>query len=876
MTRKFFQFKLWQLIMLVFVSLFLANCTKPKPIVITPTAKQPTALSILNCKVVKDDAKKTIDLYPGDGLSEDLLLGVRPTPADASVDDIVWESDSTNVEVDKKTGALKIQKTANPETTAKISVTSKDGKVSDSCTVTIRNKVTHITKLYIVDENGNRLSDDDGSAVAARNLEVQYSFKKQLRVVAEPANASNLTGFVWSSEGNNAISVDPATGVVSVEEKTSSTSNANATIKVTNAGGDVSASATVKPIENQKITELLVDRPVVDFVSTDSNSEQYVFVAIRPDNAFNNELDISLVGKDNALNSNQTTKTNIIKVEKDANNNNKFKITYLGSGNIGDSIEVTFTSKDGSNESVKLTVNIIQKRVAVTGLSITDSSIPALILNPQNYGFLDLSKARFNISTLIEPTGATNKTLIWGSSDDQIVQVIDGQLQAVGEGTATISVVSQDNPNQKASIEVRVKNGVSVTSIDDITYSDGFILYDTEDTGGNGSKNIQTSIQPADATNKNIIWFSTNPDVVTVQPKADSTKATITPVGEGGATTIVAISEDGNFYKKISINTANIGMKKFVLPNSGSISVPVGSSDSDTASVTKNFSMAKTEVVFSLWKEVYDFATKEGKNSSGDPSGQRVADNGSLYKFQSTGNLGNRDPGAPYRLPVAGLNYSDAIVFANAMTEYYNYKKNLTGSNRLTPYYSSGSTDSSIYRNAAGLPNGSLINNSTRNGFRLPTAAEWELMARLTKVSDPNYVVSGRTLRLDGTTYHYLKGDRVSGEAPAIGANSAISIKDLAWYKDTTAPMNSTQYITYPVALKKANEMGIFDMGGNIAEYIYGLTHDSYTGVYKIKVKGGQYDSDEADIKIGVTKDLATGAELPRKNIGLRLVRNID
>jgi formylglycine-generating enzyme required for sulfatase activity len=106
------------------------------------------------------------------------------------------------------------------------------------------------------------------------------------------------------------------------------------------------------------------------------------------------------------------------------------------------------------------------------------------------------------------------------------------------------------------------------------------------------------------------------------------------------------------------------------------------------------------------------------------------------------------------------------------------------------------------------------INKMTGKNYRLPTEAEWE------------YVAKGGVLAKENT-------------------DSISNLDDLAWYK-----LNSEKKI-HPVGMKQANELGIYDLFGNVSEWCYGFGYYSFysepnprgiaKGSYSTVVRGGSW-----------------------------------
>ncbi|MBQ6286690.1 MAG: Ig-like domain-containing protein [Bacteroidales bacterium] len=161
--------------------------------------------------------------------------------------------------------------------------------------------------------------------------------------------------------------------------------------------------------------------------------------------------------------------------------------------------------------------------VAVSGVSLNSST-------------LSLSEgATGKLTVTVSPSNATNKNVIWKTSDGTIAKIdTDGTVTAGKAGTATISVITVDGAK---TAECKVTVTAKTVSVTGVTLDDSSKEV-TLEVGGTAT--LKATVAPADASDKAITWSSSDESVATV-----SSEGVVTAKGAGTAV-ITVTTKDGS------------------------------------------------------------------------------------------------------------------------------------------------------------------------------------------------------------------------------------------------------------------------------------------------------------------------------------------
>lgn len=329
------------------------------------------------------------------------------------------------------------------------------------------------------------------------------------------------------------------------------------------------------------------------------------------------------------------------------------------------------------------------------------------------------------------------------------------------------------------------------------------------------------------------------------------------------------------------------------------ISFPAGTDDNQTATVLTQFWMAETELTNAAAAAILQWAYDNGKFSSdiNDPNGldETVAKHGgqqlialnldnqrnSRVSYDGSGTF-SVDSGYEDHA-VHLVSWYGAVMFANWLTEMRD-----------------GHTDNLVYTGIdPDWDHDETVEHRERSGYRLPTSEEWEYAARYLGTTAPSTGENLDSDRLAGdddpdwtdgyywTPGNYLSGattyhDDVTGGNPPAGklANDEVAVYSDYWIDidppigeaDDVAEKTNAPSEPEAVAGLRANELGLYDMSGNVKEWT--MTRSAGFGGSRL-TRGGKYTQNTFFLMVG-NGESERPDTTSTVGTGLRLVRTAD
>ena len=210
----------------------------------------------------------------------------------------------------------------------------------------------------------------------------------------------------------------------------------------------------------------------------------------------------------------------------------------------------TCTISATNKYNVKTTVSVTVKAKQVI-------AVKSVTLDKSNLSISVDDKVKLNAT--INPSNATNKTITWSSSNNNVAKVVNGEVTGIAPGYATITA-KVDGKSATCGVSVVAKR-IDVTSIDlDVTST---ILKVGE------NKTINATVNPSNASNKKITWTSSNSNIVSVNNGVITArsigKATVTAAIGGISSTVdVTVIDSDNASVYYHTHVESIGDQAYV------------------------------------------------------------------------------------------------------------------------------------------------------------------------------------------------------------------------------------------------------------------------------------------------------------------------
>ena len=301
--------------------------------------------------------------------------------------------------------------------------------------------------------------------LSASSLALTEGDVARLTATVEPADATDKT-VVWSSDSPEIAEVDQEGNV---------TAKSAGEAVITAVSGDVSGTCTV--VVSKRIIPVTSVAVIPEYVELTEGDSKALMVRIQPSDA----TDKTVVWSSDA--------PEIVEVSDGG------RITAMSEGTA----VITATSGDVSGTC---TVVVSKRIIPVTSVAV----IPEYVELTEGD-----SKA---LMVRVQPSDATDKTVVWSSDAPEIVEVSDGgRITAISEGTAVITATSGDVSGTCTVVVSKPYIPVSSVKIN---------LSSLELTQGE-VVSLTVTVEPANATDKTVVWRSDDSDVASVDQEGNVT-----------------------------------------------------------------------------------------------------------------------------------------------------------------------------------------------------------------------------------------------------------------------------------------------------------------------------------------------------------------
>ncbi|NLP34515.1 MAG: hypothetical protein GX359_04875, partial [Clostridiales bacterium] len=195
----------------------------------------------------------------------------------------------------------------------------------------------------------------------------------------------------------------------------------------------------------------------------------------------------------------------------------------------------------------RATITAIDQNNVIVGYSqvTVDKPVTSIELSETEI-VTDLSTRYLQLEAIFTPTDATNKELTWFSTNDRIATVDQyGVVTIKASGEVSIVATSVDNPNAKAICNITIHTPVMSLQLEQ---------NELEMKVGDSST-LSYILLPQNASNKSVVWTSTNPTIADVDANGK-----VTAKGTGNAVIILRSLDHGlTAYCTVKVSSTGSG-----------------------------------------------------------------------------------------------------------------------------------------------------------------------------------------------------------------------------------------------------------------------------------------------------------------------------
>lgn len=200
---------------------------------------------------------------------------------------------------------------------------------------------------------------------------------------------------------------------------------------------------------------------------------------------------------------------------------------------------ISARAQDGGSANASVEITVKKKKIRVFALNLSAISLS-----------MEEGTSR-TLKVQVSPTNATNRKVAWKSSNPSVVSVNQsGKLRAKKTGTAKITVKAKDGSGTKAVCRITVKR--KIVYVEKVSLSASRMELKV-----GKSCTLTAQAKPDRATNRKVHWFSSNPDVASVNGKG------VVQAKSEGIAVIRAVAADGSGKQAVcNVSVRGAGAQK--------------------------------------------------------------------------------------------------------------------------------------------------------------------------------------------------------------------------------------------------------------------------------------------------------------------------